>query len=398
MRSSAIAALVKEHGPNGYLQIQASLLAKETVLPNGRKVRKAEPEQFSLAAMWEGLVGPIEDTLPYALSRRGGFIDMPSVQGALTSSAFPSAVGQLISQKVIDGYDNTAGMIGDQLVTTMPSTMRGERMVGFTAAQGPKIVEEDGVYEESTIGEKYVTTNETKRGRIIAVTEESVFFDQTGQLLLRAQRIGEAARQDRERRIVRGVIDAASTERVWRPSGTAAQLYVHATNTNLLATATVLTDWTDIQEAMAYHAANMRDDREPDDENGTQPIPFLPKILLVATKLAGVAALICNAINPTTMVNAPNMVQQIAPGLTPLSSPFIDAAEGADQFDDMDDWYLGDPKRQFIYKEIWPLQTFTLTGLTENAFRRDRLAEYKVREYGDVNAIDTKYLIKVNAV
>lgn len=396
MRSSAIAALAKEHGPNGYLQIQASLLAKDTVLPSGAKARKVEPDAFSIRALWEGLVGPVEDTLPHALGQRGGFIQTPAILNTLTSSAFPSAVGQLIAQKVIDGYEQTAGFIGDQLVTPMPSKLRNERMVGFTSAQGPKVVEEDGVYEDSTIGEKYVTTSETKRGRIISVTEEAVYFDQTGQLLLRAQQIGEAARQDKERRIVRGVIDAASTEPVWRPSGTAAQLYVAATNNNFLETNTPLVDWTDIQEALSYHAQNQRDDRETDDAGAAQPIVFLPKVLLTAYKLRGTALLICNAINPTTMINVPNMVQQVAPGLVPLSSPFIDAAEGADQFDDMDDWFVGDFKRQFIYKEIWPLQTFLLTGLTENAFRRDRLAEYKVREYGDVNAIDFRYVVKVD--
>jgi hypothetical protein len=362
--------------------------------PKGEKVRPLRPEEFSIKAMWEGLVGPIEETLGFVQDIMG-YVEMP-VREQITSTAFPSAVGQLISQKVIEGYQGP-GFIGDELVEVVPSKLRGERLVGFTTLQGPKVVEEGMPYEDSTFGEKYVTTQETKRGRLLSVTEETVTHDQTGQILARAALIGEMMRQDKERRIVRGVADVASTERVYRPSGTAEQLYA-AGNNNLLATATVLTDWTDIQEVLAYHAANVRDDREPDDTTGTQPIVWMPKILLTAVKIAGNAARIISATETRhdNMV-AGNMVTTLVPGIRALASPFLDAAEGADQYDDADDWFLGDFKRQFKYKEIWPIQTFRAPAQNPEQFERDVVARFKVREYGDINAVDERWVIKVNA-
>jgi len=393
IRSGAIRQMVQEHGAEGYLQMQAALLEGRT-LPNGRQQR-VRAEEFSFRALWEGLVGPIEETLPYA-QQQLGYIEMP-VTESVASSAFPSAVGQLIAAKVIDGYESD-GYIGDELVTVMPSKLRGERIVGFTHLQGPKVVEEGEPYQDSTFGEKYVTTKETKRGRILSITEEAVYFDQTGQVLLRAGQLGETMRQDKERRIIRGVADVSSTEPVYRPSGTAEQLY-SAGNNNLLSTATPLVDWTDIQEVLQFHALNIRDDRETDDEGTTQPIVWMPKILLTAVELAGVAARIVNATQLTgSSMETPNVVRSLVPGLVARSSAFLDAAQGANQWDDASDYLVGDFKKQFIYKEIWPLQVFRAPAQNEEQFTSDVVARFKMREYGDVNAIDERYVIKVNAV
>lgn len=398
LRSEEIRALVQEHGAEGYLQVQSALLEGREV--NGRK-RKARPEQFSIRALWEGLVGPANETLGIAQGvGRGGYIETPhAFEEAISSTAFPSAVGQLISARVIDGY-NAGGYIGDELVETVPSTMRGERMVGFTSLQGPKVVEELMPYEDSSFGEKYVTSTETKRGRILSISEEAVFFDQTGQILLRAQNLGEMARQERERRIIRAVADVASTERHYRPSGVAAQIY---TGDPLLSTATPLQDWTDIQEVLTYHAATIRDDRQADDGVGPQPIVWMPRVLLVSTKLAGTAARIIAATEvrgdaSNERTTSGNPLNSIVPGLRALASPFLDAAEGADQYDDADDWFMGDFRRQFKYKEIWPLQTFRAPAQNPEQFGRDVVAQFKVREYGDVVATDTRWVIKVNAV
>lgn len=393
MRRDAIRTMLTEHGPEGYLKVQALLLEGRT-LPNGRRER-ARPEDFSLRSLWEGLVGPVEETLGY-VQDQVGYVEMP-LRESVGTSAFPSAVGQLISAKVIDGYD-TVGFIGDELVTVVPSKLRGERMVGFTSLQGVKDVEEHESYQDSTFAEKFVTTTEQKRGRILSVTEEAVFFDQTGQVLQRAQNLGLSARENKERRIIRGVADVASTVRVYRPSGTAEALYT-AGNNNLLSTATPLVDWTDIQEVLAHHATNVRDDREPDDTTATQPIAWMPTILLTAVELAGVAARIVTAVEDrqNNMITA-GVARQLVPGIRALSSPYLDAAQGADQWDDASDWFLGAFPRQFIYKEIWPLQTFRAPAQNEEDFNRDVVARYKVREYGDVNAVEERMVIKVNAV
>jgi hypothetical protein len=402
LRRDQIRAIVAEHGVEGYLHIQQALLEGRKT-PDGRETKPVAPERFSIRALWEGLVGPVEETLAFARDV-AGYVEMTVLEaaGPLVTTGFPSAVGQLISSKVIDGYEQSPG-IGDQLVTTMPSKLRGERIVGFTSLQGPKVVPEGKAYEESTMAEKYVTSVETKRGRLLSITEELVFFDQTGQVMMRASALGDQAKQERERRIVRAVADVASAERVYRPSGTAEQLYASGNN-NLLSTATPLADWTDIQEVLVFHATNITDDREPDDEGSAHPIAWVPRILLTAQELAGVAARIIAAtmvIDDTTGVHMQtgNPLSRLIPGgLSSLSSPYLDEAQGADQWDDASDWLLGDFKKQFVYKEIWPLQVFRAPAQHEEQFERDVVARFKVREYGDVNAVEERFVVKVNAV
>ena len=425
LRTGEIRRIVEEKGHAGYLSIQARLLGltadgqvpegpdgrpllESHVTVDGARVARKRPEAFSFRALWEGLVGPCADTMEIDVSRYG-YVEQrmrtPEElrESAIASTAFASAVGQLVALKVIDGYE-APGFVGDQLVTPMPSKLRGERMVGFTSLQGPKPVGEGDSYQESTFGEKYVTTVETKRGRLLSITEEAVYFDQTGQILQRAGMLGRMAREERERRIIRGVADVVSTTRVYRPAGTAAQLYSSG-NKNLLSTATVLTDWTDIQEAMAFHATNITDDRETDDAMGGQPITWMPTHLLTARKLAGVSARIFAATMAVTSgadgVQAPmTPIMNVlgAGSLKPVASAYLDVAEGEDQWDDADDWLIGDFARQFMYKEIWPLQTFRAPLQNDEQFERDVVARFKIREYGDLNAIDHRLVIKVNAV
>ena len=303
---------------------------------------------------------------------------------------------------VIEGYEDDSGFIGDQLVSTMPSKLRGERIVGFTALQSPKEVVEGESYEDSTFGDKYVGSRETKRGRLLSVTEEAVFFDQTGQVLERARQLGYYARQERERRIIRAVIDADSGEAVYAPSGTAEQLYSPGNN-NLDMTTGALVDWTDIQAVLTFHATNVVDDRETDDAGAALSIVWTPKILFTGIELAGNAARIISATEVTREAGSNqaefrtgNPLKQLAPGMVPLSSPFIDNATDGDQWDDGSDWFLGDFKRQFKYKEIWPLQVFRDPAQNEEQFSRDIVARFKVREYGDVIAVDERHVIKVD--
>lgn len=416
LRADGVRGLVREHGYRGYLEIQAQMLGMDkrgrvprvdgkakfnesVTLPNGRKMPRKRPRDFSLPALWEGLIGPMSESLPgFGTSDQVGLIEIDQrYVEAISTGAFPSAVGQLIAVEVIEAYEMTEGFIGDQLVREFTSVHRDERIVGFTGAQGPKEVIEGEVYKDATFSEKFVGSRQTKRGRLISVTREAVQFDQTGQMLARAQGIGEAARQDRERRIVQGVIDHDSGVAIYAPSGTAEQLY--SSGNNNLRTSAVLVDWTDIQETLDYHATNVTDDREPDDENVAQPLVWIPKILLTSVELAGVGAMVIQTGTSAALTSlAPNPLNlMLSTGIRALSSPFINTATTGDQWDDNSDWLFGDFQKQFRYKVIWPLQTSRAPAQNDEQFERDVLARFKVSEYGDIIAIDEKWVVKCDA-
>ena len=75
-----------------------------------------------------------------------------------------------------------------------------------------------------------------------------------------------------------------------------------------------------------------------------------------------------------------------------LSSPFLDEQGGEAAYD----WYLGDFKKQFVWTEIWPVQTFLQRAESEAAFERDVVLRVKVRYFGGISAVDTVGVTKVD--
>jgi hypothetical protein len=322
----------------------------------------------------------------------------------VSSHLFQVVTGELIGRKVIEGYEDDSGFIGDRLVTVIPSRFRNTRIAGFRALAGPTEVAEGHPYEESTFEEKFVTSQESKQGRILSINEELIAFDQTGEINRRAMALGYYLRQERERTIIRGVTDAdaAAGRYVYRPAGEGQHLYaadgshrnyVGAGNTTSpgFNTAVPLQDWTDIEEILHYRATEVRDDRI----DGTQrPVVAPAKQLLTAERLRGTARSIVQSTE--ILVDSPDGKTKVANPvhnmLEMLSSPFIDEQGGTAATD----WYLGDFRRQFIWTEIWPVQSFLQRADSSAAFDRDVVLRVKARYFGGLSAVDTAFVTKVS--
>ncbi|MEM1060983.1 MAG: hypothetical protein AAGJ97_01510 [Planctomycetota bacterium] len=322
----------------------------------------------------------------------------------VSSSLFKTLTGELLGRKVIEGYESEAGFVGDRLVTVLPTTSSKTRLSGVTALAGPTEVAEGHPYEESNFAAKYVTTDESKRGRILSVNEELIGLDQSGEINRRASQLGYYLRQERERTILRGVTDAdaGGGAFVYRPSGVGESLYrtdgshrnyIGAGNTTSadFNQAVPLVDWTDVDTAMTYRATEVLDDRV----DGTpRPIVNPARQLLVPESLRGTARAIAAA-SEVTLTNADGqttLANPVGGMLEVLSSPFLDEAGVAGR----QDWYVGDFPRQFVWTEIWPVQTFLQNAESNAAFERDVVLRVKVRYYGGISAVDTAFVTKVD--
>jgi hypothetical protein len=386
MRRDDLRQLVKSAGIRTAVETFRDLLEGEET-ENGHKEPALKLEDVSIRALYEAFVGDPHETLP---SQRDE-LEWLDIKEEVNSSGFVASSRMLINAAVIKAYDGIKG-IGDQLVTNAPSNTRHETYVGFTEAEGMKEVKESMPYEDSDIAEKYVTSDAIKKGRLVYVTEESIMEDRTGQLLLRAQRIGRNAAIDKEKTIIQGVLDINGN--VYKPSGSATSLYSTA-NGNLMGTAGAvtgytsavpLTDWEDIDKVTIFYPLSIKDDRAMGVQ---EPIMWDPKILLVAPSKNATAKRIMNAteVRLTTNTNTRTIFNNPVAGLyTVLSSVYITNAA---------DWYIGDFKEQFFWQDVWPIQTFTQGANAENGFLRDVVAAYKVRFLGGVGAWDTKSVVKV---
>lgn len=392
MRVQEIKSVLKKHGATDdnshpksvrakeiFIQRYMEPLLKGEVIENGVK-HHIPADKWSVRALWEALVGPVSETLPIQ-----HYFDTHYRESSLNSTMFPKATGNLILNKVIEGY-NMEGFIGMNLVENMPSNLKSETISGFTHAQGPKTVNEGEEYEESSLGEKYVTTETSKKGRLISMTEETIYFDKTGELLRRARMIGENIGQDKEERILEGVTGINAN--VYKPSGSASTLYSHATHQNVN-DSNALGDWTNVDNALQYHADNVTDDRE--GETG-KPILWNPNIILCGPELVTTARRIVGATeiraasgssseNTTLSQNPFSNFRVLSTTLWPSGLT-------------TGDWYIGDFMRQFVWHEVWPIQTFAQGATSESAFERDIVARFKARYYGGIAAVDHRYVVK----
>lgn len=320
------------------------------------------------------------------------------------TNLFQVVTGELIGRKVIEGYEDDGGFIGDKLVSVMPSRLRNQKIAGFRALAGPTEVPEGHPYEESTFEEKYVTTEEAKQGRILSINEELIAFDQTGEINRRAMALGYYLRQERERTIVRAVTDADAGDGkyVYRPNGQGETLYdTDGSNSNWVGvgnttspdfdTAVPLEDWTDIDEVLQYRATEVKDDRI--DGEG-RPIVVPARQLLVPEALRGTAHSIVNSteVSRTSGNEEMRVANPVHNLVEVFSSPFVDEQGGQA----VNDWYLGDFRRQFVWTEIWPVQTFLQRSESEAGFDRDVVLRVKVRYYGGISAVDTVFVTKVD--
>lgn len=340
-------------------------------------------EDFSIPKLWKAMGEPSFSKERIIQSRA---LTDEDLKEALDSSTFPKITSTLINRYVQDAYELAAG-IGFQLVTKIPSSQREETIVGFADDHEVKEIGEGMPYQEGSITEKYHKIKNRKFGRIVSLTEEMIKFDQTGQFKLRAQRVGESARIKQESIILDAVLGNVNTGdyAAWRPQGTAATLYDDA-SVDPYTTATVdnqvvdtLADETDLDAAMVLFSAMT-------DEQGN-PLMAFPDTLLTAQSLMGVAAKIV-ASGQSVAANAPAGVKNIWDRTKSLYSPFVDQKMGTTY------WYFGNFKKQFIYTDVFPLQTWLAKPGNYQEFERDVAFRYKARVMGGCGAISNRYVVR----
>ena len=352
---AAVKNLLESQGVDGAERVIVDLLEQ----------KKIGFQDFSIKELWEQCT----------LFEHGRIV---SVQEAITSASFPKITGALINSKIISAYD-AVQTIGDSLVTTNPSNVQLEVIAGFTDAETPEEVGEGQEYNDSTLSEKYVTAQNVKYGRMISVTEEMIYFDKTGQIMNRANRIGQKAAQYKEKLIVEGVMDINTT--VYRPSGVPTAFY-SAGNGNLKTSNTF--GETGLEEILKLAHA-MKDDSIGTTNNDYVYIDINNADVLVPMDLwveAWQMAMTTKV--PEGNENAENYFKG---RFNPMTSPYITQQSAST-------WFWGNFKEDFWWNEVWPLQTLAQGAGHEDSFKSDVKMRTKTRFYGNIAAVDVKHSFK----
>jgi len=166
-----------------------------------------KPEEVSIPLLTEALCGR-EFVLEHFYSNSGvdrlaileaGTGMDPSVM--LNISTYSLTVGGLLDAKIISAF-NSPAFIGDRLMTVVPTSKNGEKMIGVTGIPNEPQSRLPGFpHVRALFGNHYITTPELdEKAMAIDITKEAARYDVTGGDLLRqAAKVGEVLGYTREK-------------------------------------------------------------------------------------------------------------------------------------------------------------------------------------------------------
>ena len=150
-----------------------------------------KPADFSLRELAEAVV-PDGREWVRSLDPRGGY-EVTEADG-VDLTAFANISGQIVYTRLLAAYNSPAFALS-RLVETIPTKFDGEKIAGMQPLDPDAVgVVAPGMpFPHAGFGERYIETpSTTKRGFIVPVTKEAIFFDRTHMVLKNAAEVGEA--------------------------------------------------------------------------------------------------------------------------------------------------------------------------------------------------------------
>ena len=124
---------------------------------------------------------------------------------------FRTIAGQIVRSKVLEAYHQEAFVLS-KIVGSTPTRYDGEKIPGIgRIAENVSEVRPGMPYPNLGFGEDYVETPQTtKRGFIVPITKEAIYFDRTNLILQRAAEAGEVLGLNKEKRLLDLLIGATN--------------------------------------------------------------------------------------------------------------------------------------------------------------------------------------------
>lgn len=367
--------------------------AKKTVehLSEALAERHLRPEDFSLRDLAEGLIPDGHQWIRMLDPRNAGSVGVLEAAEGVDVTAFLNVTGQIIYAKILDAYAQEAFVVS-KLVDTIPTRLDGEKIpgaggIGDKAAEVPPGMP----YPHIGFGEDYIETPATtKRGLIVPVTKEAVFFDRTHLILGRAAEVGEVLGLSKEKRLIDLLIGKTNNYR-WKD--TVYDTYQETSPWQNTIADNALEDWTNVDAAEQLFADIL-------DPSTNEPVLIQPDNVLVMPAHRHAAFRVFNAReitytasgSATTTVAANPLTRYTVTDSRLAYRRIIASGETAD--DAKKWWFLGDFKKAFAYMENWPI-TVTQSPLGSEAdFNQDVLVRFKASERGAAAVLNPRYVVR----
>lgn len=318
--------------------------------------------------------------------------------GAVTTAAFQGISGQIVYNAIKESYQGEE-FIFSKKVKDIQTEFNGEKIAGVSDIGDEALtVGEAMPYPLAGVSEDYIETPTTqKKGLIVPLTREAIFFDRTGRLLEQCSKVGYWLGANKEKRIIDAFVDQNETRHRYKWRGTSYATYQASTPWINLKTSAALVDWTDINDAeqLMWNYT---------DPNTGEPIVIMPKELVVCPELLHTARQIVTATNIRLhaggYATTGNLSDRDSPStVTPyeiVTSRWLKARQDAASAPTTR-WYLSDIARTVQYMQNWPLETTQSPPNSHLEFTQDIVTQYKASERGAAVVVEPRASVQNSA-
>jgi hypothetical protein len=351
-----------------------------------------KPADFSLRDLAEALVPDGREWVRMLDPRSAGSVSLLEAGDGVDVTAFLNITGQVIYSQIMDAYTQPAFAVS-KLVQTVSTRLDGEKIPGIAPiADRIDEVPPGMPYPQLGFGEDYIETpSTTKRGFIVPVTKEAIFFDRTHLVLSRAAEVGEILGLNKEKRIIDLVIGVTNNYK-WK--GTTYNTYQSSGAWVNTMSGNELVDWTNVDLAEQLLTDIL-------DPNTGEPVLVRATTLLVTSAYAQAARRIVNATQVTYNIDG-------APVVTFQHNPAVDyqivdsrllyrriVASGVANSDAKRVWFLGDFRKAFAYMENWPITVTQAPVGSDAEFNNDIVLRFKASERGAAAVLNPRFVAKI---
>lgn len=362
--------------------------------------KEVTPYDFSLRDMAENLIPDGREYVSLMARSQGSQTVLEDV-ASVDTSAFSNIIGQLIFS-IIQEAMKLDELIGDQLVTVMPSNFQEDEILPGISMASDEFAEEvpEGIdFPLVGLAEETVRIPRAqKHGGILGITREAVIADRTGFLIERGRSIGQGLAIRREKQILDVFVGAVNP---YVRKGIARNTYANIAATsyfdNIITDA--LVNYTDVQAA-AELFFQMR------DPNTGEPLGHSPTTFVCCPSLMWTARPVFRdtSVELGLTDTAPGIRSKgnnrIPWDLELLSNEWLTmrlfegAVVAADRAAALLYWFIGRPRDAFVWKQIWPLTVVEAPDNNEAQFTADVMVRFKVSYKGVAGVREPRYMIR----
>lgn len=353
-----------------------------------------KPEDFSIRELAEVTLG---DGRVRQMDPRHGGVDLLEAGEGVDVTAFSNITGQVVQSKIMEAYTQEAFVVS-KLVDTVPTRLDGEKIPGIGRISDDVAEVRPGMpYPNLGLAEDYIETPQTtKRGFIVPVTREAIFFDRTHLILQRAAEVGEVLGLNKEKRLIDLLIGVTNNYK-WK--GTDYNTYstagtgVAPDGDWINETTDELVDWTDVDAAEQLFADIL-------DPNTGEPVLVQSTTVLVMPAYRHAAHRVFNAAEITYTAAGAETDTTVA---NPLGNYRVVEsrlayrriiASGETAANAKKWWFIGDFRKALAYMENWPITVTQSPPNSEAEFNQDIVVRFKASERGAAAVINPRYLVK----